>query len=215
MVVSGDDHRHAAKRGDPGELARRVPDVVEVGKGEAPVAPPSSTDEMNSTRPARGIGRPRIVCAFRIVNSMLFTPMPMPNTSTAVMAKLGLRRISRNAKPKSRAIVSSERQPPLIAMGLLDLVDAPELALRRAPRVARRHPGGDVLLGEQVQVVGDLFLEPAFAPARRTAGRALRDISTLIRGHDGSSRRRLTIDTVRDHNATSFASWRRPAAVMV
>ena len=74
-------------------------------------------------------------------------------------------------------------------------------------------PGGDVLLGEQVQMVGDLFLEPAFAPPGEQQVEHARHQDT-DRRHDGSSRSRLTIDTVRAHSATSFASWRRPAAVM-
>ena len=48
----------------------------------------SSKVEMYTTRLASAMGSPRIVCAFRMVKNMLFTPIPIASTATAVVSAI-------------------------------------------------------------------------------------------------------------------------------
>ena len=164
MAVTRDDHRHAAECGDPGELARRGPDVVEIGKRHTPVGA-LGVDRRDEEDPP---GLRNRQAANRVgVQDREQHVVHADADAEHEHRGHGKARIAPHqpdGKPEIAGEGIEERQPPLVAIRLLDPLDAPELALRRAPGVGGRHPGGEVVLGEQVQVVGDLFLEPAFAP---------------------------------------------------
>src|SRR5436190_10872920 len=119
--------------------------------------------------------------------------------------------------PHSQAQVLSERveqcQSPLVAIVLLDLIHPAERAPGGGPRLLGRQARGYVLFREQLEMRANFLLEPAFAAAgdQRVDHPRHQHADT---GHDASSSRRLTIETVRAQSSASLASWRRPDLVI-
>ena len=152
-----------------------------------------------------------MVCALRIVKSMLLTPMPRPRTATAASAKPGSRHSSRIA---SRTILQErveERQPALVPVLLLESARRrrrPAAPPRRASSALK--PVRHVLGGEQVEVGLNLFRQPLVPPPAQDEVEGSRE-EYPDAGHDSPSRRRLTMETVRAQSSVSDVSWRRPA----
>ena len=107
-----------------------------------------------------------------------------------------------------------DRQPALIAIGFLDLVDAAELTTRRNPCRVGGHASRDVLFRQQIEVRLNLFGEARLAPASQRQVEQTRQEDANA-GHDSPSRSPFTIETVRAHSLASAASCFRPAAVIV
>src|SRR5687767_13399445 len=101
------------------------------------------------------------------------------------------------------------RQSALIAVVFLDLIDAAERAAGRLLRLGQWHPGGRILIGEEVEMGANLLLEALLPAAREQQVEDARH-EDADAGHDGSSSRRFTIDTVLAQRAASFANCRRP-----
>jgi hypothetical protein len=76
-----------------------------------------------------------------------------------------------------------ERQSALIAIGLLHLLDAAKGAPGGVPRLDRGHAVSHVLVGEQVEMSANLFVEAALAPARDDQIQHARDQHSNA-GHD-------------------------------
>ena len=90
----------------------------------------------------------------------------------AVTVKARSFRIRRSANRTSWSEHVEKRQAALVAIALLDLIDAAKALARGETRVGRRQPARDVLVSQQIEMGLDLVRETAVAPVAEQDDRA-------------------------------------------
>jgi hypothetical protein len=206
--------RRARVRVEAREAADRVAQAPVVGVGEAgdpslPVLRPDRHD-------AVGIGERQAAQADGVDEREEEAVRADPEREHEDRGR-GHRRLSPQ-HPRRDSDVREEgvhrRHAALVPVALLDRVRLTERTARRQTRRGRRHPAALELLGQQLEMVTDLLIDPILAPPPDDDA-AKPDDPFAPATHEPASSSRAISSTVCRHNRSSAASCRRPVRVML
>ena len=114
-------------------------------------------------RSPRSTGKLRQAMPLTIVKMVVLTARPRPRTNPtpAVRTSLAAHHPQCAANVEEQRV--DQRQPSLLAIEDLDLIDAAERAPRRELGFGIGHAGGSVVFGKRLEVVLDFCVEACFA----------------------------------------------------